>query len=231
MPPCRTTLLTRPRPSSHSLAMIASASSDAFFCCASKSGGTYSASITGVIGITLSNRTVPPDSRTILQAVAIARLASSVSARSTGTRILLNMAHPPGGKLTTRRASGRSWLSSRGRNAHFSGGIFRRLAGDEIAGEVADCRLGERRKRQRACDLDRRQAESGGEKPVQHALAEPRRDLRGHAMAEHLLDQAVARGHSAGHRQVGDGEPQEPHQAQRPGPGAVKIGQPADQDN
>jgi len=37
-----------------------SASSDDWRCCTSKSGGTYSRSITGVIGSTLINRTVPP---------------------------------------------------------------------------------------------------------------------------------------------------------------------------
>src|SRR5262249_59448791 len=83
----------------------------------------YSASMTGVIGITLSRRTVPPDPRATLQAVAIARLARSVSARSTGTRILLNMAHPPAGEHTIARASRRSRLYPGCRGVHLLDGV------------------------------------------------------------------------------------------------------------
>ena len=46
--------------------MMASASSADLRCCTSKSGGTYSASITGVIGSTLTSRTEPPDVRAIV---------------------------------------------------------------------------------------------------------------------------------------------------------------------
>src|SRR5258708_4807121 len=74
-----------------SLAMMASASSAVWRCCASKSAGTYSASITGVIGSTFNRRTEPPEARESETAVSIADLARSVSARSTGTRIRLNM--------------------------------------------------------------------------------------------------------------------------------------------
>src|SRR5262249_59675209 len=80
------------------------------FCCASKAGGTSSASITGVIGITLSSRTLPRDSRTMLHAVPIAILASSVSARSTGTSILVNMMHPPAEEDTTTSAADLKFL-------------------------------------------------------------------------------------------------------------------------
>ncbi len=73
---------------------MASASSDDLRCCTSKSGGTYSASITGVIGSTLTSRTAPPDARAIAHAAAIAGLANSVSARSTGTRTCLYMTAP-----------------------------------------------------------------------------------------------------------------------------------------
>src|SRR5579871_3152933 len=59
MPPCRTVQLTCPPSRPHSLAMMASASSADWRCCTSKSGGTYSASITGVIGRTLSRRMLP----------------------------------------------------------------------------------------------------------------------------------------------------------------------------
>jgi hypothetical protein len=71
-----------------------SASSADLRCCTSKSGGTYSASITGVIARTFTSRTEPPDARAISVAVAMAGFARSVSARSTGTRILLYMTAP-----------------------------------------------------------------------------------------------------------------------------------------
>ncbi len=74
--------------------MMPSASSDDLRCCTSKSGGTYSASITGVIGKTFSSRTEPPEAFAMATAVAIAGLANSVSARSTGTRICLYMTAP-----------------------------------------------------------------------------------------------------------------------------------------
>jgi hypothetical protein len=60
-------------------------------CWASKSAGTYSASITGVIGRTLSRRTMPLQVCDSVAAVAIAGFARSVSARSIGTRMDLNI--------------------------------------------------------------------------------------------------------------------------------------------
>src|ERR1700704_3413095 len=92
MPPWRTADETRPASSPVSRATIANASSADLRCCASKSGGTYSASITGVNGMILISRMVPPDCSTIITAVAIAGLASSGSVRSTGTSICLYMA-------------------------------------------------------------------------------------------------------------------------------------------
>src|SRR5580658_9411534 len=77
-----------------SLATMAIASSAEARCCASKSGGTYSASITGVVGKTLTRRRTPLDSFAIIRAVAMAGLASSTSARSIGTRMRLYMACP-----------------------------------------------------------------------------------------------------------------------------------------
>jgi hypothetical protein len=74
-----------------SRATIASASSEVARCWVSKSAGTYSASITGVIGSTLSSRTVPFQVCDNVAAVAIAGLARSVSVRSIGTRMDLNI--------------------------------------------------------------------------------------------------------------------------------------------
>src|SRR5258708_40051493 len=74
--------------------MIVSASSADWRCWASKSDGTYFASMTGVIGNTFMSRPAPPDALASDTAVSIADLARSVSARSTGTRIFLNIVAP-----------------------------------------------------------------------------------------------------------------------------------------
>src|SRR5215468_3597877 len=94
MPPWRTAALIRPALRPLSRATIASASSADWRCWASKSAGTYWASITGVVGNTFKSRTEPPDAFASDTAVSIADLARSVSARSTGTRIFLNIVLP-----------------------------------------------------------------------------------------------------------------------------------------
>src|ERR1700733_4656476 len=91
MPPWRTTLEMRAASIPDSRATIASASSEVCRCWVSKSGGTYSASITGVIGNTFRRRTEPLQVLDSVAAVAIAGFARSVSARSSGTRIELNI--------------------------------------------------------------------------------------------------------------------------------------------
>src|SRR5262245_8220809 len=91
MPPFRTAVEMRGAAMPDSDATIDSASSEVARCWASKSAGTYSASITGVIGNTLSRRTEPFQVCDSVAAVAIAGLARSVSARSIGTRIDLNI--------------------------------------------------------------------------------------------------------------------------------------------
>src|SRR5215470_4073649 len=95
MPPWRTVALIWPALRPLSLAMIVNASSADWRCWASKSDGTYLASIAGVIGRTLRSRTAPRDALASDTAVSIADLARSVSARSTGTKIFLNMQFPP----------------------------------------------------------------------------------------------------------------------------------------
>src|SRR4029079_13583393 len=91
MPPWRTTAEMRDASMPDSRATIESASSEVARCWASKSAGTYSASITGVIGNTLSSRTAPLQVCDSVAAVAIAVFARSVSARSSGTRMDLNI--------------------------------------------------------------------------------------------------------------------------------------------
>src|ERR1700682_2924523 len=91
MPPCRPTLEMRGASMPDSRATMASASSEAWRCWVSKSAGTYSASITGVIGNTFSRRTVPLQVCDSVAAVAIAGFARSVSERSIGTRMDLNI--------------------------------------------------------------------------------------------------------------------------------------------
>src|ERR1700730_4224976 len=106
MPPCRTTPEMREDSMPDSRATIASASSDASRCWMSKSAGTYSASITGVIGSTLSSRTAPFQVCDRVAAVAIAGFARSVSARSIGTRMDLNILRPLYPCQTYHRSSG-----------------------------------------------------------------------------------------------------------------------------
>src|SRR6266446_1451198 len=118
MPPWRTVDDTRAEGKPVSLTTMESASSAAFLCCTSKSGGTYSASITGVSGSTLTRRIMPSDGPAIINAVATAGLARSGSARSIGTRIFLYMA--PSHSLT--------WFSD----------ILPRLPADREWGRAAD---------------------------------------------------------------------------------------------
>src|ERR1700716_1021632 len=91
MPPCRTTLEIRAGSMPDSRATMVSASSEVWRCWVSKSAGTYSASITGVIGSTLSRRTMPLQVCDSVAAVAIAGFAKSASAKSIGTRMDLNI--------------------------------------------------------------------------------------------------------------------------------------------
>src|ERR1700761_3065934 len=100
MPPWRTTLDIRAASMPNSRATMASASSEVWRCWVSKSAGTYSASITGVIGSTFKRRTAPLQVCDSVAAVAIAGLARSVSARSIGTRMELNICASPVSILT-----------------------------------------------------------------------------------------------------------------------------------
>src|SRR4051812_6461366 len=87
-----------------SRATMASASSEVRRCWVSKSAGTYSASITGVICSTFKSRTEPFQVCDNVAAVAIAGLARSVSARSIGTRMDLNICASCWSKFSTRAA-------------------------------------------------------------------------------------------------------------------------------
>src|SRR5580700_176116 len=87
MPPWRTTLEICAASMPDSRATMVSASSEVWRCWVSKSAGTYSASITGVIGSTFRSRTAPLQVCDRVAAVAIAGFARSVSARSIGTRM------------------------------------------------------------------------------------------------------------------------------------------------
>src|SRR5205085_4597696 len=136
MPPWRTTVETFEGSSPLSFEIVASASSAEPRCCTSKSGGTYSASITGVIGMTLISRTAPPEARASSTAVSSAGLTKSGSARSTGTRIFWNMA----GLLPKARTAKSGSLAVRKRlvAAHVFAPAAQQVAGD----------IGERRPRQ-----------------------------------------------------------------------------------
>ena len=53
-----------------------------------------------------------------------------------------------------------------------------------------------------------------GEQAVEHALAEPRGNARGHAMADDLLQQRIADRHGAGQRQMRGHRPRQPEGAE-----------------
>src|SRR6266542_5172926 len=104
------------------------------------------------------------------------------------------------------------------------GRISLRLApADEVAGEVGEQRARQRRKRQGPRDLDRGEPEPRGEQAVEHAFAEPRREFGRNAVAEHLLDEAVAGRHAAGEREMRDDMPEQADQAEQAGAAAVEI--------
>ena len=87
MPPWRTTVEMRSGAMPDSDATMATASSHDWRCCASKLAGTYSASITGVIGSTLISRTLALKVLASVAAVETAGFARLLSPRSIGTRM------------------------------------------------------------------------------------------------------------------------------------------------
>src|ERR1043166_3740365 len=226
MPPWRTTVETFVASSPHSCATAARASSAELFCCTSKSGGTYSASITGVIGMTLTSRTAPLLPRASATAVSSAGLTNSGSARSTGTRILWYMA----GSSQKRARTVHSATTRRPARVQSAGGLLGSglAAPQQVAGDVGERRLGQGRERERTRHLDRREAEARGEKPVQHALAESGGELGGDAVAEHLLDQAIPGGKPAREGKMRDDVAYEPDQAEEARPAAIKRGEAVD---
>src|SRR5882762_5047039 len=128
MPPCRTTLEIRGASMPDSRATMARASSDVWRCWLSKSAGTYSASITGVIGITLRRRTMPLQVCDSVAAVAIAPFARSVSARSIGTRMDLNI----GASMSVSEPSTKTRLKNMAwRRGSAAGGLLQHLRADE----------------------------------------------------------------------------------------------------
>src|SRR6266487_7067655 len=94
---------------------------------------------------------------------------------------------------------------------------LRLAAADEVAGEVGEQRARQRRKRQGPRDLDRGEPEPRGEQAVEHAFAEPRREFGRNAVAEHLLDEAVAGRHAAGEREMRHDVPEQADQAEQAG--------------
>ncbi len=92
----------------------------------------------------------------------------------------------------------------------------------EVLGEVGERRPRQRGERQRAGHVDRGEAEPGGEQAVEHAFAEPLREFGRDAVAEHLLHQAVARGHASGDGEVADHLAHQADHADRARPPAVE---------
>ncbi len=92
----------------------------------------------------------------------------------------------------------------------------------QVLGEVGERRPRQGGERQRPRHLDRGEPEARGQEPVEHAFAEPLRQFCRDAMAEHLLHQAVARGHAAGDGEMGDDVADQPDHAERAGPAAIE---------
>src|ERR1700730_19254321 len=68
--------------------------------------------------------------------------------------------------------------------------------------KIVQCGLPQRGERERSRGFDGGEAEPRRQQAVEHALAEPGRKLGCQSMADHLLDQAVARRHAARHGDV-----------------------------
>src|ERR1700758_3216797 len=99
----------------------------------------------------------------------------------------------------------------------------------EILGEVRKRGLRQRGERKRAGDLDGRKPQPCGEQAVEHAFAEPLRELCRDAVAEHLLHQAVARREAPGDRKMRDDVAEQADHAERAGPPAIEPRQLPDQ--
>jgi hypothetical protein len=82
--------------------------------------------------------------------------------------------------------------------------LLRFALAQQILGEIAERGPRQRGEGQRAGHIDRRQSKPRRQQPVENAFAQPLRQFCGKPMAEHLLDQAVACGHAAGNRDMGD---------------------------
>ena len=82
--------------------------------------------------------------------------------------------------------------------------LFAVALAQQILGNVCERRARQRGERHRARDVDRGEPETGREQSVEYAFAQPLRQLGRDAVAEHLLDQAVACRHAAGDGEVRD---------------------------
>ena len=107
--------------------------------------------------------------------------------------------------------------------------IRRRRACAAVLGQIAERRARQRGERQRPRHVDGGEPEPRGQQPVENAFAEPLRQFRRDAMAEHLLDQAVARRHAAGDGDMSDDVAHQPDHAERARPSAIEPRQLPDQ--
>jgi 4-amino-4-deoxy-L-arabinose transferase-like glycosyltransferase len=92
----------------------------------------------------------------------------------------------------------------------------------QILGEIGERGARQRGERQRPRHVDGGEAQARGQQPVEHAFAEPLREFGGNAMAEHLLYQAVARGHASGDGEVADDVAHQADHAERARPPAIE---------
>ena len=76
---------------------------------------------------------------------------------------------------------------------------------------------------------ERGEADARRQQPVEHAFAHARRNLRGDAMADELLQEAVADRHAAGDRDMRADRAQQPEKAEQARPSAIDLGDAPDQ--
>ena len=99
----------------------------------------------------------------------------------------------------------------------------------QIADEIADAGAFQCPERHWTAQVHRGDADARGHQAVDDAFAKARRQFRGEAMAEHLLNQAVSGRNRSGDREMGNDVAHQPQQSQRARPAAIKIGHRPDQ--
>ena len=103
-------------------------------------------------------------------------------------------------------------------------GLFALSERQKFAREQGERRPGAGEKRQRPAQVEGRQSDAGGQDSVDRAFAEARRKPADEPAADHVLDEIVAQGETAGDRQMADHHARQPEGADGAGPAAIEGG-------